>query len=188
MFLLIPLFYFIGGPSGSSIIPGRDVSPFASVRTVPVFIVEDLRVPSIIPSEPELPILVENDEDPPISFGYEESEELRRKLWIEKRPHRVYVRDRRAGSEIGMGGVQYALGDRGRNSGSEGGSEGEWGLEPERSGLRVAQGSDGGSGLGARRGEGVYSSVAAALSEAFSIASGRFTRMGDSQVDPRTLV
>jgi hypothetical protein len=182
------LLHCTGYSVGSSIIPGRDVSPFASVRTVPVFIVEDLRIPSIIPPEPELPILIEDDDDPPVSFGFEESEELRRKLWIDRRPHRVYEGDvRGAGAEGGMGERKNEAGDGGRDSEREGDGAGEWRTEGGRKGLN--QQEDRGRGEnerekeGGREAEGVYSSVAAALSEAFSIASGRFTRKRNSGSD-----
>jgi hypothetical protein len=167
---------------GSSIIPGRDVSPFASVRTVPVFIVEDLRIPSIIPPEPELPILIEDDDDSPVSFGFEESEELRKKLWIERRPHRVYEGDvRGAGAEGGMGERKNEAGDGGRDSERDGNGAGEWRMEGGRKGLNQqgdrGRGESEGEKEGEREAEGVYSSVAAALSDAFNIASGRFTRL-----------
>lgn len=182
--------YFAGDSVGSSIIPGRDVSPFASVRTVPVFIVEDLRIPSIIPSEPELPILIEDDDDPPVSFGFEESEELRRRLWVEKRPHRVYGGDVRggggAGAEGGMGERKNEAGDGMRDSEREGGASGEWIVEGEikasdRKGSSRGRGESEGEKEGEGEGEGVYSTVAAALSEAFSIASGRFTKRGSRE-------
>jgi hypothetical protein len=168
------------------------VSPFASVRTVPVFIVEDLRIPTIIPSEPELPILIDDDDDPPVSFGFEESEELRRKLWIERRPHRVYEGDvRGAGAEGVMGEINNEAGDGGRDSERERDGAGEWRVEGEREGIdqqrdRGRRDSDGEKGV-EREGEGVYSSVPAALSEAFSIASGRFTKKGNrgSDREPR---
>lgn len=120
-------------------LPGKDVSPFASVRTVVVLVLEDLRIPNIIPPEPELPILIENDEDPPLSFGLEESEALRRKEWIEKRPHRAASRECAATTACG-GAVSQAM--------KEEGSEGP---------------------------QGIYTCVSAALSEAYSIASGRPT-------------
>lgn len=160
------------------------MSPFASVRTVPVFIVEDLRIPSIIPSEPELPILIEDDDDPPVSFGFEESEELRRRLWVEKRPHRVYGGDVRggggAGAEGGMGERKNEAGDEMRDSEREGGASGEWIVEGE---IKASdrEGSSRGRGECEGEGEGVYSTVAAALSEAFSIASGRFTKRGSRE-------
>lgn len=158
------------------------MSPFAIVRTVPVFIVEDLRIPSIIPFEPELPILIEDDDDPPVSFGFEESEELRRRLWIERRPHRVYGGGRRgaAGAEGGMGEIKNEVGDRERDNERAG----ECRVESESQG-RDQQGNQGRGEEDKdedkeveKEGEGVYSTVAAALSEAFSIASGRFTKSG----------
>ena len=58
-----------------------------------MLVMEDLRIPHIIPPEPDLPILIENDEDPPLSFGFEECEALRRREWIEMRPHRAAFRN-----------------------------------------------------------------------------------------------
>ena len=64
------------------------ISPFSTIRTVSVFVLEDLRHSSVIPKEPALPILVEDDDEAPICVGGSEWEEMRRKQWESSRPHR----------------------------------------------------------------------------------------------------
>ena len=117
------------------------------MRCVTVLVLEDLRIPNIIPPEPDLPLLIENDEDPPLSFGLEESEALRRKEWIERRPHRAASRSTSTATTSTT--LSHAVEDEGRD-----------------------------------HTKGVYTCVAAALSEAYSIASGRPTISckGDHQV------
>ena len=70
--------------------PKKDMSmsPHAHVRTVTVYVLEDLRLPSLIPSEPLMPIAVEEDEDAPFCVGGKEEEEMRKRKWVEMRPHR----------------------------------------------------------------------------------------------------
>lgn len=122
------------------------------VRTVTVYVLENLRKPGLVPCEPDLPILIEEDDDAPISIGLEEGEAQRRKSWELKRPHRV---------NVPMCTYRTGTVHDGRHA-MEASSKMIKDLE-----CRVeAEGE---------QGEGVYTSVHAALSEAFAIASGRPT-------------
>ena len=79
------LFFFLEFIS----LPGKDMSQHAIVRTCTVYVLEDLRISSVVPKEPEQPVLVENDEEAPLCVGDEEEEERLKKNWIENRPHRA---------------------------------------------------------------------------------------------------
>ena len=125
---------------------GQDIKPLNPVRTVTVFVMENLRKSGLVPCEPDVPILIEDDDEAPICIGAEEGEAQRRKAWESKRPHRVYVPTStyRTVTEQDGRGVLGASGKVMKNVESS--------IE-----------------------EGVYTSVHAALSESFAIASGRPT-------------
>lgn len=108
-----------------------------------------------MPCEPDLPILIEEDDDAPISIGLEEGEAQRRKCWELKRPHRVKVPKCTYRTDTVHGGGRAIDASRKMIKDVE---------------CRVEEAEAGGEG-----GEGVYTSVHAALSEAFAIASGRPT-------------
>lgn len=107
---------------------------------------ENLRKSGLVPCEPDVPILIEDDDEAPICIGAEEGEAQRRKAWESKRPHRVYVH------------VPTST----------------YRTVTEQDG-RVVLGASGKviKGVESSAEEGVYTSVHAALSEAFAIASGR---------------
>jgi hypothetical protein len=109
---------------------------------------ENLRKSGLVPCEPDLPILIEDDDEAPICIGAEEGEEQRRKAWDSKRPHRVHVHVPTSTHRT----------------------------VTEQDG-RVVLGASGKAtkGVESSAEEGVYTSVHAALSEAFAIASGRPT-------------
>ena len=101
-----------------------------------------------MPSEPEFPSLFEVDDDAPISIGLEEGEAQRRRSWESERPHRVNVPACSYSTNTAQDGslAQGALSQM----------------------TQIVERS-------VEEGEGVYTSVQAALSEAFAIASGRPT-------------
>ena len=70
-------------------IRGKDISPYADVRTVTVFVLEDLGLSTLMPSEPLMPVTVEDDEDAPLCVGGKEEEEMKKRKWVEMRPHRA---------------------------------------------------------------------------------------------------
>ena len=70
-------------------IHGKDISPYADVRTVIVFVLEDLGLASLIPAEPLMPVTIEGDEDAPLCVGRKEEEEMQKRKWVEMRPHRA---------------------------------------------------------------------------------------------------
>lgn len=107
---------------------------------------ENLRKSGLVPCEPDLPILIEDDDEAPICMGAEEGEAQRRKAWESKRPHRVHVP---------MSSYRTVTEQDGR----------------------VVLGASGKAlkGVESSAEEGVYTSVHAALSEAYAIASGRPT-------------
>lgn len=128
------------------------------VRTVTVYVLENLRKPGLVPCEPDLPILIEDDDDAPISIGLEEGEAQRRKSWELKRPHRVNVPMCTYRTDTVHDGRHAIEASRKMMKDAE---------------CRVEEAEEG------EQGEGVYTSVHAALSEAFAIASGRPTVTND---------
>lgn len=114
---------------------------------------ENLRKPGLVPCEPDLPILIEEDDDAPISIGLEEGEAQRKKCWELKRPHRVKVPMCTYRTDT--------VHDGGRA------------IEASRKMIKDLKCNE--EEAGGEGGEGVYTSVHAALSEAFAIASGRPT-------------
>lgn len=118
------------------------------MRTVTVFVMENLRKSGLVPCEPDLPILIEDDDEAPICIGAEEGEAQRRKAWESKRPHRVHV-------HVPTSTCSAVTDQDGR----------------------VVLGASGKvmKGVESSAEEEVYTSVHAALSEAYAIASGRRT-------------
>jgi hypothetical protein len=109
---------------------------------------ENLRKSGLVPCELDLPISIEDDDEAPICIGAEEGEAQRRKAWESKRPHRVHVHvPRSTYCTVTEQDSRVVLGASGKEvKGVESSAE-----------------------------EGVYTSVHAALSEAYAIASGRPT-------------
>lgn len=58
---------------------------------IPIILVENTRATGVVPPEPPLPELVEEDDEAPISIGEEESAAKRQRDWEARRPHRVQV-------------------------------------------------------------------------------------------------
>ena len=60
-------------------------------RIMPVFVLEDLAIPGVIPEDPVLPDLEEDDMECALAIGRQEFEEYRARKWAEQRPHQVPV-------------------------------------------------------------------------------------------------
>jgi hypothetical protein len=58
---------------------------------VPIILVENTRAAGVVPPEPPLPELVEDDDDAPLCVGEDESVAKRQRDWDARRPHRVKV-------------------------------------------------------------------------------------------------
>lgn len=56
-----------------------------------VLILEDLSLPGVVPAEPLLPELEEDDDDAPIPIGLQDFAKYRAEQWIKARPHLVSV-------------------------------------------------------------------------------------------------
>ena len=60
-------------------------------RTMPVFVLEDLAIPGVIPEDPVLPDLEEDDMECALAIGGDEFEDYRARKWAGQRPHLVPV-------------------------------------------------------------------------------------------------